>query len=185
MAAIAKFISYDGGIAFSDSVVKIQKREGEGRTFPLDQVDSVGVRRSQQDPDGFIRIQLTDGKKYRLFFAEEQLKEALQFKKQLEAVLASLPAEEPPAPKEPPVRKERSRREKQTIKYDDAGMDEFVHQPEPRRTSGGMIALVIVLAVLAVVCIALGVVLFLRGRPASADAGLPAAVTALARCVRL
>lgn len=104
MAAIAKLISRDGGIAFSDRVVKIQKREGDSRLIPLEAIDSVGVRRPQQDTDGFIRIQLKDGKRYRLFFETEQLKEAVQFKKQLESTLtafAESAAQEPEPEPEP------------------------------------------------------------------------------------
>ena len=35
MAAIAKFISFDGGIAFSDSVVKFQKRSSDGKLYRI------------------------------------------------------------------------------------------------------------------------------------------------------
>lgn len=89
MAAIAKFISYDGGIAFSDSVVKFQKRERDGKLFPNSDIVSMGIRKPRQDADGFIRIVLQDKKMYRLFFKEEQLEEAIQFKKAFDALIGA------------------------------------------------------------------------------------------------
>lgn len=105
MAAIAKFISFDGGIAFSESVVKFQKRSGDAKLFPLSEIDSIGVRRPQQENRGFIRLQTKEGKLYRIFFDDDQYSQAAAFKKQLdEQLAAAVSAEEPasePVPAEP------------------------------------------------------------------------------------
>lgn len=108
MAAIAKFISFDGGIAFSESVVKFQKRNGDAKLFPLSEIDSVGVRRPQQENRGFIRLQTKEGKLYRIFFDDDQYSQAAAFKKQLDQQLAAAPApaEEAAAPEPEPVQPE-------------------------------------------------------------------------------
>ena len=63
MAAIAKFVSYDGGIAFSDSVLKIQKRDEErGRLIPLDNITGIEVDEPLLGDDGCIRIQIAGRK---------------------------------------------------------------------------------------------------------------------------
>lgn len=98
MAAIAKFVSYDGGIAFSESVLKFQKRAGEAKLFSVGDVVSVTLRRPQQGNDAFIRIVLSDRRMYRLFFKEEQLDDAVQFKKQFEALAAAIADGTVPAP---------------------------------------------------------------------------------------
>ena len=105
MAAIAKFISFDGGIAFSESVVKFQKRSGDAKLFPLGEIDSINVRKPQQDNRGFVRLQTRDGKLYRVFFEDEQYAQALSFKKQLDAQLRLGPAPAP-EPEPEPVREE-------------------------------------------------------------------------------
>lgn len=84
MPAIARFVSFDGGVAFSERVMKLQKRDQEAVTVPLDDVVSVRVRRPQEDSDGFIRIETADGKRYRIFFEDDQLQEAVQFKRRFE-----------------------------------------------------------------------------------------------------
>ena len=81
MAAIAKFVSYDGGIAFSEQVVKIQKRDQAAIKTPLDDVTTVKVRRPQEDSDGFIRVETAGGQCYRIFFEDDQFQEAVQFKR--------------------------------------------------------------------------------------------------------
>lgn len=88
MAAIAKFISYDGGIAFSEQVMKIQKRGQDAMTFPLDDVVSVRVRRPQEDTDGFIHVNTTSGRRYRILFDDDQLQEAIQFKREFDSYFA-------------------------------------------------------------------------------------------------
>lgn len=104
MAAIAKFISYDGGVAFSDKVLKIQKRDQDATIIPLEDVASVGVRRSQEDADGFIRVETVDGRRYRILFENDQLQEAIRFKRSFEASVVKngfdddLPEEPEPAP---------------------------------------------------------------------------------------
>lgn len=112
MAAIAKFISFDGGIAFSDSVVKFQKRNGDAKLFPLSEIDSIGVRRPQQENRGFIRLQTKEGKLYRIFFDDDQYSQATAFKKQLDRQLAAgpAPAEEAAAPATEPAQPEPVRR---------------------------------------------------------------------------
>lgn len=84
MAAIAKFISYDGGIAFSERAMKIQRRDGEPVIIPLDEVISVRVRRPQEDSDGFIRVDTSDGGRYHLLFDDDELSKAVQFKRQFD-----------------------------------------------------------------------------------------------------
>lgn len=84
MAAIAKFLSFDGGIAFSDSVLKIQKRDEErGRLIPIENVAGIDVVEPLLGDDGCIRVQIA-GKKPSLrntiYFDEEQYNDALDFK---------------------------------------------------------------------------------------------------------
>ena len=84
MAAIAKFVSYDGGIAFSDSVLKIQKRDEErGRLIPIENVIGIDVAEPLLGDDGCIRVQIAGKKpsiKNTVYFDEEQFGDALSFK---------------------------------------------------------------------------------------------------------
>lgn len=88
MAARARFITYDGGIAFSENAVKIQKQDGLSKVIPLDSIASLNVRRPQENSDGFIRLQVSNGPQYRLYFEPDQLEEAIQFKRRFQATLA-------------------------------------------------------------------------------------------------
>ena len=88
MAAIAKFISYDGGVAFSERVMKIQENGQEAVIVPLDDVTAVRIRRPQDDAEGFIRVDTADGKHYRIYFEDDQLQEAVQFKRQFDATVS-------------------------------------------------------------------------------------------------
>lgn len=84
MAAIAKFVSFDGGIAFSDSVLKIQKRgEERGRLIPLASIAGVEVDEPLLGDDGCVRVQIVGAKpsaRNSVFFDEEQYDDALRFK---------------------------------------------------------------------------------------------------------
>lgn len=84
MAAIAKFVSFDGGIAFSDSVLKIQKRDEErGRLIPLDNIMGIEVDEPLLGDDGCIRVQIAGRRpsiKNTIYFDEEQYDDALSFK---------------------------------------------------------------------------------------------------------
>lgn len=84
MAAIAKFVSFDGGIAFSDSVLKIQKRDEErGRLIPLDDITGIEVDEPLLGNEGRIRIEIAEKKpsiKNTICFDEEQYDDALSFK---------------------------------------------------------------------------------------------------------
>lgn len=84
MAAIAKFVSFDGGIAFSDSVLKIQKRDEErGRLIPLDNITGIEVDEPLLGDDGCIRIQIAGRRpsiKNTIYFDEEKYDDALSFK---------------------------------------------------------------------------------------------------------
>lgn len=167
MAAIAKFITYEGGIAFSDSVMKIQKRGAEGTVIPLDDVSSVSVFRPREDADGFIRVLTTDGRRFRLGFGDEQYRQAAQFKQQFDALFfdggdslaaARLSGGRPvrqaaaaPAPSRDryPVR-ERTPRERVPV------------QPEPEYGDDAATRVLTVLVVVAaLIVIALGVLLIL------------------------
>ena len=88
MASIARFVSFDGGIAFSEQKMKIQKQDQEAVVIFLDDVTAVRVKRPQPDADGFIRIETADGRRYRVFFEEDQLEEAVQFKRKFDATVA-------------------------------------------------------------------------------------------------
>lgn len=88
MAAIAKFISYDGGIAFSERVMKVQEADQEAVIISLDDVAAVRIRRPQDDAEGFIRVDTADGKHYRIYFEDDQLQEAVQFKRQFDATVS-------------------------------------------------------------------------------------------------
>lgn len=183
MAAIAKFISYDGGIAFSDTVLKFQKRDAEAKLIPIGDVESIGVRRPQQDTDGFIRVQLIDGKRYRLFFGQDQLRDAVAFKKQFEASCPP-PAEEPvqdaapepeepeeePAPQKPkrPVRQDRINAEERW----DASYPE--PEPEPKRHDIINIMLTALIVVLVLIGLTLGALIYKRVQ-SNASSGDPGA----------
>ena len=100
MAAIAKFVSYDGGIAFSDSVLKIQKRDEErGRLIPIDSIAGLEVDEPLLGGDGCIRVRI-GGKKPSLqdviFFEDDQYDEALQFKSAFDSFMGQAAPELPP-----------------------------------------------------------------------------------------
>lgn len=84
MAAIAKFLSFDGGIAFSDSVLKIQKRDEErGRLIPIENIAGIDVEEPLLGDDGCIRVQIAEKKpsaRNAIYFDEEQYNDALDFK---------------------------------------------------------------------------------------------------------
>ena len=84
MAAIARFVSFDGGIAFSDSVLKIQKRDEErGRLIPIERIAGVEVDEPLLGDDGCIRVQIAGERttiKNMVRFDEEQYDDALSFK---------------------------------------------------------------------------------------------------------
>ncbi len=84
MAAIARFVSFDGGIAFSDSVLKIQKRDEErGRLIPIERIAGVEVAEPLLGDDGCIRVQIAGERtttKNVVRFDEEQYDDALSFK---------------------------------------------------------------------------------------------------------
>ena len=85
MAAIAKFISFDGGIAFSESTLKIQKRsQAQGRLIPVSQIAAMEVDEPLFGDDGRICFRLVREKRpseaNALYFAEEQYGEAVRFK---------------------------------------------------------------------------------------------------------
>lgn len=104
MAAIARFITYDGGIAFSDSMVKIQKRKADaGRTIPISDVVSVEVLKPWLGYAGCVHIQVLGAKEHSphdtsmqylsdkntIFFRKNQHEEALNFKKAFDRILAT------------------------------------------------------------------------------------------------
>lgn len=87
MPAIAKFVTFDGGVAFSEKVMKFQNAGSEAVMIPLDEVVSVRVRRPQEENYGFIRVDTSDGERYRLFFEDDDLQDAVQFKKAFDATI--------------------------------------------------------------------------------------------------
>lgn len=82
MSSIAKFVSYDGGVAFSEKVMKIQEFGKDAVILPLDDITSVKLRRPQERSDGIVLVTTVDGQRYQIHFEEEQLQEAVQFRKQ-------------------------------------------------------------------------------------------------------
>lgn len=98
MASIARLVSFDGGIAFSQEKLKIQKRDRDAVIMPLEEVTAVRVRKPQEDSDGFLRVETADGRRFRLFFDEDQLQEAVQFKRQFDAAVSGGADQRPPAP---------------------------------------------------------------------------------------
>lgn len=160
MAVIAKFISYDGGIAYSDSVLKFQKRGSEGVLIPIGSVASVNVRKPQPEADGVIRVQTTDGKRYLLGFAQSQYAEAIRFKRQYTAHFS--PAEEPepaPAPR---------RTARQSVRV----QPEPEYEPEPDEHSTLTRVLLVLVIITALAAAALAVYIFvLRGGGPSAGGG--------------
>lgn len=81
MAAITKFFSEDGGIAFSDRSMKIQIEDREPVIIPLDDVFSVRVIRPQEDADGSLCVDTVDGRRFSLLFEDYQYRDALKFKR--------------------------------------------------------------------------------------------------------
>lgn len=186
MAAIAKFISFDGGVAFSESVVKIQKRGEEGKLIPIGSVAAVNVRRPQPEADGFIRILTADGQRYKLCFDEEQLRDAVMFKRRLEAQLAGSQdagaapqrkqperrsAEPAPAPKaeRAPV----PRREQPPVPEEEPEEEE---EDVPERGSTATRVLLILIAIVTVAIVVVGVLLFMRQSKSDAPAADPASL---------
>lgn len=98
MAAIAKFVSFDGGVAFSDQKMKVQKRGQEAVIMPLEDVAAVRVRRPQEDADGFVRVDTVDGQRFRIGFEDDQLQEAVRFKRQFDAFVSDEGTEQALAP---------------------------------------------------------------------------------------
>lgn len=186
MAAIAKFISYDGGIAFSDKVMKFQKRGSEGTIIPVGDVASVNVRKPQPESDGYIRVQTADGKRYRLSFEQSQYAEAVRFKRQFVSTFSpaeAAPAEPAPAPRrsarQPEQEQEQvqqpSRRSSRT-----SAAERWEEQPsydEPPKDNSTLTRVLLILVIItALAAIGLAVYIFvLRGpTPATAE-GVPAA----------
>ena len=132
MAAIAKFVSYDGGIAFSDTVVKIQKRESStGTIIPLSDVILVAVRMPQPDSDGYIYFQIVGEEVYGIFFDDSQCREALHFERLFNEVLSySL---ESTANAEPLQTTGLTRHSSQNNTYE-TGRRQYSHTTTPHRT---------------------------------------------------
>ncbi len=100
MAAIAKFVSFDGGIAFSDSVLKIQKRDEErGRLIPLDSITGVEVDEPLIGEDGCIRVHIAGERlsaRNTLYFDDDQYNDALNFKSAFDSFVGHAVPELPP-----------------------------------------------------------------------------------------
>lgn len=100
MAAIAKFISYDGGIAFSDSVLKIQKRDDErGRLIPIGDIAAIEVDEPLLGDDGCVRVQIAGKKpsvRNTVYFNEEQYRDALSFKAAFDSFIGQTSPALPP-----------------------------------------------------------------------------------------
>lgn len=130
MASIARFVSYDGGIAFSETALKIQKRsETQGRIVPVSQVAAIEVSAPRSGEDGCIRCRLVGEDRASganaLYFEQDQYAEALRFQAAFDAwksrSQATLPplemfqpsalvrAESAPRPPRPAERPQRSR----------------------------------------------------------------------------
>ncbi len=88
MAAIAKFVSYDGGIAFSEKALKIQHAgDKQGKVIPIINVISVAVRRPTEEYEGFIHIRIAgDSRGDCIYFDDDQYAEAVQFKRAFESI---------------------------------------------------------------------------------------------------
>ena len=201
MAAIAKFISYDGGIAFSDKVMKFQKRGTDGTLIPVDEVAAVNVRKPQPDADGFIRVQTADGQRLRLRFEASQYAEAVRFKRQFVAAFpaaagsAAAPAAEPapapvsePEPEPAPVSRRSARQQAREMEPEPdsaprrnrrssaADRWEAPAYEEPADNSTLTRVLLILVIITAAAAIALAVYIFgIRGDRLSLDSGAPAA----------
>lgn len=85
MAAIARFISFDGGIAFSTASLKIQKRdEDRGKIIPVAEIAALEVSEPLFGDDGSIAVRLNGEWRasgdYTLYFDDEQYGDAVQFK---------------------------------------------------------------------------------------------------------
>lgn len=103
MAIIAKFISYDGDIAFSDRTLQIKQSDDDGSSLRISVSDitSMTVRRPSEDADGFIRISTADGQRYSLFFDPDQYQEAVRFKKRFDSLFSSDEPDDIPVPRPP------------------------------------------------------------------------------------
>lgn len=85
MAAIARFISFDGGIAFSTASLKIQKRdEDRGKIIPVAEIAALEVSEPLFGDDGSITVRLNGERRASgertLYFDDEQYGDAVQFK---------------------------------------------------------------------------------------------------------
>lgn len=85
MAAIARFISFDGGIAFSAASLKIQKRDEEqGKIIPVAEIEALEVSEPLFGDDGSITVRLNGERRasgeHTLYFDDEQYGDAVQFK---------------------------------------------------------------------------------------------------------
>ena len=100
MAAIAKFVSYDGGVAFSDRVLKLQKRDDErGRLVPIERITGIEVDEPLLGDDGCIRVRIAGERttaKNTIRFDEEQYDDALSFKAAFDSFIGQTAPALPP-----------------------------------------------------------------------------------------
>lgn len=127
MAIIAKFISYDGGIAYTENAVKLKKPEsGVNRSIDFSDIISVRMKMPRGDQDGAINIQVAGERSSNdntLYFEDYDADEAVRFRDSLQAAIDRF-ANEPKSlqVQTPPENKRQSKRSAA-----------FVNDPKPRK----------------------------------------------------
>lgn len=104
MAILARFISYDGAVALSESAVKIRKREADvSRTIPISSVSSIRLYAPTEEEEGCMWIAMEGeppGESNTVYFNDGQYDEAIQFRDAFESLV--------PGGQRGPVRGERA-----------------------------------------------------------------------------
>lgn len=91
MAILARFISYDGAVALSESAIKIRKREVDvSRTVPISAVTSIRLHAPTEDDEGCMWIAVESerpGEDNTVCFDDSQYDEALRFRDAFESLV--------------------------------------------------------------------------------------------------
>lgn len=171
MAVIAKFVTFDGGIAFSEQAMKIQNRGEEAVIFPLRDIASMRIRRPQEDRAGFIRVNTVDGHRYMILFSSDDLQKAIQFKADFDATMEGNESEfNDTAPREEPLEPQ----------YRQRARESYAEGPEedgPPRSGKepSIMPLVIAVVVFAVIVAVVAIVLPKRSASKPEPSPLPTA----------
>lgn len=137
MAAIARFISFDGGIAFSENTLKIQKRsQAQGQLIPISEIAAMDVDEPLFGDDGRICLRLVREKRISeanaLYFDEEQYEEAVRFKVAFDTMKSRASQVLPPLEMFPPPAPARAQIAPRALRPVGEARRQPVRQPEMR-----------------------------------------------------